>query len=241
MELFWEEVVENQAWTSHKKWSPCPVSSSDPARFTKLDFSKFRSPRDIPLPPSDSFHQWVWCGDWAYSKWKYCKKWDRKEAHWSYKAGKSARCRRRFWKRPRVRNNDDAAQKSIEEVVYENQRHLVQKRFASPYLPNDWPHWSDVNGAFKTQGMVNNNLPLSWKWINDEWQIELIENETDGDGWQYAADFNAVNWAPKRTMLHHVRRRKFTRVRMRINEERTVQTRQIRSLSDAPPMMKAKR
>ena len=36
MELIWEEVVENQAWTSHKKWSPCPVSSSDPARFTKL-------------------------------------------------------------------------------------------------------------------------------------------------------------------------------------------------------------
>ena len=61
-----------------------------------------------------------------------------------------------------------------------------------------------------------------------------MEGETDADGWQYAQDFNAVNWAPKGTVLHRVRRRKFTRTRMRINEEKTVQTRSIRSLSDVP-------
>eukprot|EP01083_Nonionella_stella_P214903 773935_1 len=202
MELAWEEVVENDAWTTSKGWRPCPVSSSDPARFTTREYNKFRHPKDIPLPASDSYHQWVWCGDWNFTKWKYCKKWDRKESNWTLKQNKSARCRRRIWKRPRVRNNDETAQQSIREVVYENQRYLV-KRWASPYLPKDRPHWSDVNGTFKTQGSVNNKLPLNWKWLDNEWQIEIIENETDNDGWQYAPDFNAVNWAPKRTILHH--------------------------------------
>eukprot|EP01084_Bolivina_argentea_P007208 13556_1 len=148
MELIWEEVVENNACTTNKGWRPCPVSSSDPTRFTTRDFTKFQHPKDIPLPVSDPYHQWVWCGDWDYTKWKYCKKWDRKESNWTLKQNKSARCRRRIWKRPRVRNNDETAQQSIREVVYENQRYLV-KRWASPYLPKDRPHWSDVNGTFK--------------------------------------------------------------------------------------------
>eukprot|EP01084_Bolivina_argentea_P007209 13557_1 len=130
MELVWEEVVQNAAWTTSKGWRPCPTSLSDPPQFTTRDYTKFLHPKDIPLPVSDPYHQWVWCGDWDYTKWKYCKKWDRKESTWSVKQIKSSRCRRRIWKRPRVRNNDETAQQSIREVVYENQRYLV-KRWAS--------------------------------------------------------------------------------------------------------------
>eukprot|EP01084_Bolivina_argentea_P230974 389639_1 len=106
MELAWEEVVENSAWSS-KGWRPSPISASDPHQWTTNDYDKFRHPKDIPVPPSDSSHQWVWCGDWCYTKWKYCKKWDRNPSHWSSVTSKSTRCRRRIWKRPRVRNNDE--------------------------------------------------------------------------------------------------------------------------------------
>ncbi|ETO22651.1 galectin, partial [Reticulomyxa filosa] len=99
------------------------------------------------------------------------------------------------------------------DYLYENQRWFMH-RWASPYLPKDPTHWSDVNGNFKTQGMVNKSIPNDWEWTKD-WQID-VNQHTNKNGWAYAPEFGGIIWHPKRShLLHQVRRRKWYRTRVR--------------------------
>lgn len=84
---------------------------------------------------------------------------------------------------------------------------------ASPYLPKDPPKWCDINGHYKSRGMVNKNIKNNWEW-KDSWKIE-INNKTDKNGWQYASHFKQINWSSNDKLSNIVRRRKWFRTRFK--------------------------
>eukprot|EP00198_Chlamydomonas_reinhardtii_P012175 XP_001701512.1 predicted protein [Chlamydomonas reinhardtii] len=67
-------------------------------------------------------------------------------------------------------------------------------------------------------------LPAGWRWVEDEWQIDLDGTEVeavDGDGWSYALDFYLLKYPPppqagKCSLKHFVRRRRLFRTRVRL-------------------------
>jgi len=91
-----------------------------------------------------------------------------------------------------------------------------------------------MEGKFLTKGAVNNKIPLNYKWNEDDWQIEINADETDENGWQYATDFSSVRWAPKRTLLYKVRRRKWTRTRVKIQDNELVRTMDLKRRTVSP-------
>lgn len=114
--------------------------------------------------------------------------------------------------------------------MYENQRYLL-KHWASPYLPKDRPHWSDPLGRALTQGMVNKSLLSTWEWKTD-WCFEVNTDTTDLDGWEYAREFDDVNWSNKHKAFLNVRRRKWVRVRLKSKSIRSQTEIKIRKGSD---------
>ncbi|ETO26447.1 hypothetical protein RFI_10684 [Reticulomyxa filosa] len=185
MELVWEIVYENQTWHSlQRRWDKCVASKTDPPNFSHADYRPQLIPFKI-LPPSE----WSWATDWRHGVWEYAKRWVGKDSKWKQQYKSSYKCRRREWRRARVRISDN--EQEITEYLYENQRWLVH-RWASPYLPKDPTHWSDTNGNFKTKGIVSKTIPNDWEWAMD-WKVEMNEH-TSKSGWEYAADFETKKY-----------------------------------------------
>lgn len=72
------------------------------------------------------------------------------------------------------------------------------------------PKFSDIEG---TSSLEFNKITLpdpeeEWIWEND-WKIEINDN-TDGEGWQYSYDFKN-EFHKKNTKLDYARRRKWFR------------------------------
>lgn len=57
-----------------------------------------------------------------------------------------------------------------------------------------------------------------WEW-RSEWTQDVKPGQTDADGWRYAPRFNpeVAGWAPEASMIRLVRRRRWLRLRVRIN------------------------
>lgn len=144
MELVWEQVFENQRWTVSKGlWAPCPIINDDPALFTFHDYTQHRYPNEIPLPISETSYTWVWSKDWSQTKWIYSRRWspwdinsNNLSKEWQIKRSKVHRCRRRIWKRPRIRllNKNELELTKYTEYIYEYERFLMNRWYVYMYI-----------------------------------------------------------------------------------------------------------
>ena len=93
----------------------------------------------------------------------------------------------------------------------------LRTNWVRPYLKNDSPEWTDMTCILR---MARERVMLpdsNWIWLND-WTVDLsgaYDGTTDGDGWEYEADFETFN---RRRRFYHrgdaCRRRRWTRTRM---------------------------
>ncbi|KAG2431841.1 hypothetical protein HXX76_009334 [Chlamydomonas incerta] len=122
----------------------------------------------------------------------------------------------------------------VVEEVFENERFQPFRGWGhmwpGHFLPSDRVgHWSDRQGkpggtASMVWEQVVPLLPVGWRWVEDEWQIDLDGTEVeavDGDGWSYALDFYLLKYPPppqagKCSLKHFVRRRRLFRTRVRL-------------------------
>ncbi|KXZ54073.1 hypothetical protein GPECTOR_5g18 [Gonium pectorale] len=128
---------------------------------------------------------------------------------------------------------DDEDAGWVVEEVFENERFQPFRGWGhmwpGHFLPSDRVgHWSDRQGkpggsASMVFDQVVPLLPHGWRWVEDEWQIDVegIEQEAvDADGWTYALDFYLLKYPPppqggKCSLKHFVRRRRYFRTRVR--------------------------
>uniref|UniRef100_A0A7S1R3M1 Peroxin/Ferlin domain-containing protein n=1 Tax=Neobodo designis TaxID=312471 RepID=A0A7S1R3M1_NEODS len=106
-------------------------------------------------------------------------------------------------------SNEDALGERRGFTVYENQRWYPLRGWSSSLLPTDRDPYSDRSGKqpLKKDGFP---LPPGYHWIT-QWEAEINETDTDGEGWSYAVDFPA-SYHAKKTATSMVRRRKWQRV-----------------------------
>ncbi|GFR46751.1 hypothetical protein Agub_g8376, partial [Astrephomene gubernaculifera] len=121
----------------------------------------------------------------------------------------------------------------VVEEVFENERFQPFRGWGhmwpGHFLPSDRVgHWSDRQGkpggsASMAFEQVVPVLPRGWRWLEEEWQVDLegLEVEAvDADGWTYALDFYLLRYPPppqggKCSLKHFVRRRRYFRTRVR--------------------------
>lgn len=214
MELVWDEVYENQRWVLRKGWRGCPQIRIDPAGWTNSSFQKMASRFEIRLPNvEDDNLRWVWVDEWQSGKWKYAISFGATFGKFAFSEKRSKKhfVRQRKWRRPRIRKIEIGTTE-VEEHVIENQRIMI-KKWKSPYLPGDRPHYCNKQGHALTMKQVESRLPPSWIWLQSEWNTQIGEH-TDKDGWEYAIDFHAGGWTSKfKQFVHSVRRKKWYRTR----------------------------
>ncbi|XP_068100674.1 tectonin beta-propeller repeat-containing protein 1 isoform X2 [Hyperolius riggenbachi] len=94
--------------------------------------------------------------------------------------------------------------------IYENQRWNPITGYSSTGLLTDRYMWSDASGL--QECTKTNTKPPSpqWSWASD-WYVDFnVAGGTDGEGWQYAADFPA-SYHGYKTIKDFVRRRRWAR------------------------------
>ena len=214
MELVWDEVYENQRWVLRKGWRACPQIRIDPPAWTNMSFQKMPGRHAIRLPQvEDDNLRWVWVDDWQSGQWKYAISFGATFGKFSFSEKRSKKhfVRQRKWRRPRIRKIEIGTTE-VKEQVIENQRIMI-KKWRSPYLPGDRPHYCNKQGHPLTMKQVESRLPPSWIWMESEWNTELGQY-TDKEGWEYAVDFHAGGWTNKfKQFVHNVRRKTWIRTR----------------------------
>ena len=100
-------------------------------------------------------------------------------------------------------------QSTIVVESYENQRWYPVCGWRGRLLPTDRYHYSDVTGK-KECRRDKWPLPSGYVW-QTEWTVRVEEGKTDKDGWLYALDFPASNWARSQSKGDFVRRRLWMR------------------------------
>jgi len=122
---------------------------------------------------------------------------------------------------------------SVEEEMFENERFQPFRGWGHTwpghFLPSDRVgHWGDRKGlpggsASMVFEQVEPPLPPGYRWLEDEWQLDLEgmdQEAVDENGWSYALDFNYLKYphppgGGKCTLKHFVRRRRWFRTRVR--------------------------
>jgi len=93
----------------------------------------------------------------------------------------------------------------ITECCLENQRSIPILGWRPTMLPTDPVPWSDETGKVKRE-KASVTITEDWKWTGD-WE---------GGDWEYGKDLLFSDWRKEPKFLDTVRRRKWTRVRVRI-------------------------
>jgi len=112
--------------------------------------------------------------------------------------------------------------------VSENERWYPLVGFRKPIKGYDPPHWSDIklktnlHSRQYVESMFDFSADEKWNWVEDEWNIEAWDGtvvDKKGDmkniGWQYAGSWDGQFADRKNADGKSVRRRVWTRMRMR--------------------------
>ena len=89
---------------------------------------------------------------------------------------------------------------------------------SSNLYPTDRSKWSDEDGKKKEDPELIPLTDSSWEW-EDEWHAEVVEGETDEEGWAYAFNFMLSTWYAEVKRKCHVRRQKWVRTRVLLTDE----------------------
>eukprot|EP00052_Salpingoeca_macrocollata_P020806 m.175674 g.175674 ORF g.175674 m.175674 type:complete len:2346 (-) comp21363_c0_seq2:105-7142(-) len=115
----------------------------------------------------------------------------------------------------------EASLDKLTEEVFENQRYYPIRGWSAKLLPTDRPSFSSLDGSEqRTKEEVDEELPEGWRWESDEWQVDEAR-AVDANGWEYSFEFNG-DYYPAKKRTHFVRRRRWIRTRIRVEEYKFV-------------------
>ena len=110
-------------------------------------------------------------------------------------------------------------EKLVTESMFENQRFFGPfLGWTSRLLPTDRPSWTDMQGkgyiSLNDRTLPSNDPEHQWKW-KTPWRLNVTD-QTDGEGWEYAFSFPAIETSSGRmkTAQDFVRRRRWNRTRI---------------------------
>eukprot|EP00755_Sulcionema_specki_P015947 Sspe_Gene.60748::Locus_33541_Transcript_1_1_Confidence_1.000_Length_11348::g.60748::m.60748/K19525/VPS13A_C; vacuolar protein sorting-associated protein 13A/C len=214
------EIFEAERQYRTSGWSKSLLAVDGPA-WSDAEGNESIRPEDMTAPP---VCQCVWLEPWEVDPWTYgiAKP---STANLPSPPDGGATVRRRRWHRryggltktssgkveslPRhctTLSEEASANRVVE--TFENQR-SYGFGFTSVLLPTDPYAWSDRFGRLD-RPKERFTLEEGWRWLGD-WKID--RTKADKDGWQYALDFTGP-WHAIEGILHTVRRRRWTRIKV---------------------------
>lgn len=115
-------------------------------------------------------------------------------------------------------------------ITYENQRWWIGKGWCTKMLGNERPSWSDDLGKVPLNRDSFNLPGPNWVWDTD-WSY-VVNSSTDALGWEYANKFSTFNKpGPHKHLMNVVRRRKWARRCVEVQETDEVDTVKVKKSS----------
>ncbi|CAK9090660.1 Putative vacuolar protein sorting-associated protein 13A [Durusdinium trenchii] len=121
----------------------------------------------------------------------------------------------------------------VVEECWENQRKFVVRGWIPELLPGERPSWSDKSGQVSRR-KEQVGLPVNdsgWEW-ETPWKVDLRLADSGADGWQYCSAFMMDDWGPTESWNKMIRRRRWTRVRLKTLDETVIDHHQAADLDD---------